>query len=302
MKNKFILLILCGLLVVFAPAKVFGEIKNNNCYNCTIDSNLTDFDNGKYWIQKITYKNGETTTINPVDKFSFIMINNNFIPNVDIQNEYGYSLAPVRIIVEELGGQVEWDEQKNTASIEYKNNKIKMSTGDKNAVINDRVVVLPIAVQMIDDRMNAPLRALAEIFRADISYNIDIMPFGNPLISIDTRTKKVTKEEAVKLASDAMERAYKTFLKNNRYVDGSDTSNIVLNEIRQKIDDIEYKDELAGYWILKGPYEILVDKSTGDLLFKYGTNGNGGSGSYAEGICSVNVNDLDVFVAGYFAG
>lgn len=89
---------------------------------------------------------------------------------------------------------------------------------------------------------------------------------------------------------------------NDKYVNGSDSSNQALTEIRQKIDKIEYKDESAGYWILKGPYEILVDKSTGALLFKYGIKGSGISGSYSEGILSVDVNDKDIFARGYFLG
>ncbi|AOT69946.1 copper amine oxidase N-terminal domain-containing protein [Geosporobacter ferrireducens] len=302
-KKKIMSLVLCSLLAVLVPFTVFGQIENNNCYQCTIDLELTDFDNGEYWIQKITYENGATTTINPVDRFTFLMINNNFIPNVDIRNEKGYSLAPIRLISEELGGQVEWDKEKNAAFIQYKNNEIILNAGDENAVINGKTVVLPAAAQIVDDRMYVPLRAVAEAFSADINYNINgIMPFGNPLISIDTRIKKVTKEEAVKLAGAAMEQAYTTFLKNDRYVDGTDSSNKVLAEIRQKIDHIKYKDELAGYWILEGPYEILVDKSTGALFFKYGTNGTGGSASYMEGIYPVDVNDIDVFTRDYFAG
>ncbi|EKN71151.1 copper amine oxidase-like domain-containing protein [Schinkia azotoformans LMG 9581] len=126
------------------------------------------------------------------------------------------------------------------------------------------------------------------------------MPFGNPLISLDNRANEVSKEDALKLAGKAMETAYSTFLMNDKYVNGSDSSNRALAEIRQKIDKLEYKDEIAGYWILEGPYELLVDKSTGALFFKYGIKGIKISGSYSEGISPVDVNDKDIFARGYF--
>jgi hypothetical protein len=301
MKKKIIMsFVLCSLFAVLVPFIVFGQTNNNNWYHSTIDSKLTDFNNGKYWIEKITYENGTTTSINPVDRFTFLMINNSFIPNVDIKNKNGYSLVPIRLITEELGGLVEWDAKKSVSTIVYNNNKIILKAGDTNVVINGKTVTIPIAAQIVDNRMYVPLRAVAETFGV-VSYNIGVMPFGNPLISIDTRTKNVTKEEAVKLAVDAMKQAYTTFLKNDKYVNGSDSSNKALAEIKQKMDNIGYKYESAGYWILTGPYEILVDKSTGNLFFKYGTGTKVG-GSYSEGIFPVDVNDIDVFVGGYFAG
>lgn len=302
MKKKIIMsFVLCTLFAVLVPFIVFGQInKNNTWYHSTVDAELTDFKKGKYWIEKITYENGATTSINPVDRFTFIMINNNFIPNANIKIKNGYSLVPIRLITEELGGQVEWDAKKSVSTIVYNNNKIILKTGDTTAVINDKTVILPIAAQIIGNRMYVPLRAVAETF-GTVNYNIGVMPFGNPLISIDTRTKNVTKEKAVKLAVDAMKQAYTTFLKNDNYVNDSDNSNKELAEITQKIDHIAYKNELAGYWILTGPYEILVDKSTGNIFFKYGT-GDGGGGSYSEGISPVDVNEIDVFTRGYFAG
>jgi len=301
MKKKIMMVcVLCSLFTVLVPFIAFGQTNTNNSwYHSTVDAKLTDFKNGKYWIEKITYENGATTTINPVDRFTFLMVNNSFIPNVDIKNENGYSLIPIRLITEELGGQVEWDAKTNASTIEYNNNTIILKPGDTNAVINGKTVILPAAAQIVDNRTYVPLRAVAEAFGA-ISYNIGIMPFGNPLISIDTRTINVTKEKAVTLAADAMKQAYATFLKNDNYVNGSDSSNKALAEITQKIDNIEYKDETAGYWILTGPYEILVDQSTGALFFKNGTTKV--SGSYVEGISPVDVNDIDVFVGGYFAG
>lgn len=302
-KKKIISFVLCGFLAVFILPTVFGTMENNKGYKCTIDFDLTDFKDGKHWIQKVTYDNGETTTINPVDRFTFLMINNNFVPNVDIKNVDGHSLVSIRLISEELGGQVRWDPKKNAASIEYKNNKIMMNAGNRNVTINGKITVPSTASQIINGRMYVPLRAVTEAFGVDINYNVNgIMPFGNPLISIDSREKNVTKEEAVKLAHNSMEQAYKVFIETNEYVNGSDSSNETLARIRQKIDNVKYKDELAGYWILEGPYEILVDKSTGDLFFKYGTGKDGENGSYFEGIYAIDVNDTHIFTRGYFAG
>lgn len=298
----FTSLVFCSLVAGLVPFAAFGQTQNNSWYHCTIDSERTDFENGAYWIEKITYQNGATTSINPVDRYTFLMINNNFIPNVKIRNEKGHSLLPIRLVTEELGGQVKWDGAKNTAAITYKNHSIILKAGDKHATVNGKTVVLPIAAQIADNRMYVPLRAVAESFQFDVSYNTGIMPFKNPLISIDTRMKKVTKEAAVKLANDAMKKAYTTFLKNDKYANGSESSNKALAEIKQKIESVGYQDELAGYWILKGPYDILVDKSTGALFFKYGPKGTEINGSYSEGIRPVDVNDPEIFAQGYFLG
>ncbi|MEJ8548390.1 stalk domain-containing protein [Brevibacillus borstelensis] len=295
---------LTSLLVVafslLVPLTAFGQTQNNYGYQCTIDSSLTDFENAKHWVEKITYQNGATTTINEVDTFPFLMINNNFIPNADIFIKNGHSLVPIRLITEELGGRTNWDAKTNTVVIDYKDKEIVLKAGDTNAVINGKAVVLPLAAQLVDTRVYVPLRTVAEAFGADIGYTIGIMPFKNPLISIDTRLKNVTKEQAIRVATNAMLQAFSTFLKNGTYADSSYASIQTLAEIKQKINRISYQGETAGYWILSGPYEILVDKSTGALFFKYGTKNV--SGSYMEGIAPVDVNDMDVFARGYFLG
>ncbi|MCM3594012.1 copper amine oxidase N-terminal domain-containing protein [Brevibacillus borstelensis] len=291
------------LIVVFSllmPLTTFGQTQNNYWYQCTIDPNLTDVENGKHWVQTITYQNGATTTINERDTFPFLMINNNFIPNADIAIKSGYSLVPIRLVTEELGGRVNWDAMNNTVVIESTGKKIVLKAGDRNAVINGKPVVLPFAPQLVDNRVYVPSRTVAEAFGADISFTVGIMPFTNPLLSMDTREKNVTKEKAIQLASNAMIQAFATFLKNGKYADGSYTSNKTLAEIKQRINSISYQDETAGYWILSGPYEILVDKSIEALFFKYGTKAV--SGSYMEGITPVDVNDMDVFARGYFLG
>ncbi|MFM1650542.1 stalk domain-containing protein [Brevibacillus sp. B_LB10_24] len=290
---------MCSLLTVLVPFTVFGKTENNHSYLCTIDAERTDFENGEYWLQKITYENGATTVINEADTFTFLMINSNFIPNVDIRIENGHSLVPIRLITEELGGQVNWDAKKS-AEILYQNKKMTLTAGDKHAVIDGKTVVLPVAAKILENKLYVPLRPVADAFHMDVSYNSGIMPLDNPLISIDTREKNVTREEAVQIARAAMEKAYSTFLKNDTYVNGSDTANKVLAEIRQKIESIEYQDESAGYWILSGPYKILVDKSTGELFFKVGQSHVGGS--YVESMYRVDENDRNIFVGGYFAG
>ncbi|USG64925.1 stalk domain-containing protein [Brevibacillus ruminantium] len=301
-RSYVVSILMCSLLTALVPFTAFGETKNNTWYRCTIDAERTDFENGKYWIQKVTYENGATTTINPVDRFTFLMINNQFIPNVNIKNENGHTLVPIRLITEELGGKAGWDAKKKTAAIDYQNKNIILQAGDKHAVINGKNVVLPIAAQIVDNSLYVPLRAVAEAFQIEISYNLGLMPFENPLISLDGRAKRVTKEEALKVASDAMKQAYTSFSKNPAYADGSDSSTKALAEIKQKIDQLAYKDESAGYWILIGPYDILVDKATGALFFKYGKKGTSVSGSYSEGITPVNVNDPEVFARDFFLG
>ncbi|WP_162162966.1 stalk domain-containing protein [Gorillibacterium massiliense] len=303
MKKKLLTsFVICSLVAALLPVIANGQSAPNKWYYSTVDSQLTDFEKGTHWIEKMTYENGATTSITEVDqgRVTFLMINNDFIPNADVKINHGYAFVPIRLVMDALGGQVNWDAQKQEAIIVYKSNKMILRAGGTSADLNGKTIRLPLAAQIIRGRMYAPLRAVSEALGMKVSNNIGFMPFFNPLISIDDRTQNVTKEQAVKLAKDAMEHAYDTFSKNDTYANGSDLSNKTLADIKQKIDHIGYEDESAGYWILTGPYEILVDKSTGNMLFR--DTGMEVSGSYIEGIFPVDVKNKEIFARGYFLG
>lgn len=170
---------------------------------------------------------------------------------VTINKEIGYpyinkderTMVPIRVISENLGYQVDWNQEDKIATI-TKDDKLIALKNEKNfAVINNKKVPLGVkadgswektSVKIKDDRTYVPLRFIAEAMNEKVDYKIDK---NFHYINISS-TGKQANQKGEKLVRDRIEIKQKNFPKD--YLQGFEL----------EIDPIKNKD-LVGV-----PYQI----------------------------------------------
>lgn len=99
----------------------------------------------------------------------------------------GRVLLPMRMIFEALGAQVKWEAATQTAIGVRGDTTVRMSIGDRRAWINERVVLLDVAPQLIGGSTYMPVRFPAEAFGANVGWQgatqtveISLAPLAEP--------------------------------------------------------------------------------------------------------------------------
>lgn len=107
----------------------------------------------------------------------------NVISDVSPFIERDRTLVPIRVISENLGYEVGWDN--NTRKVTVKNNEktIELVIGKKDVKVNNKIGSIDVAPKIKSERTFVPLRFISESFDNDVDWNND------------TRTVKIKKKE-----------------------------------------------------------------------------------------------------------
>ncbi len=82
----------------------------------------------------------------------------------------GRTLLPARAIVEEMGGEVGWDESSGTATFTSGNEEIRLIVGSRTAYVNGAARTLDVAPAVMNDRTMLPIRFIAESFHFTVDW------------------------------------------------------------------------------------------------------------------------------------
>lgn len=80
------------------------------------------------------------------------------------------TLLPIRAVIEEMGGAVEWDGETQTVLLAYGGDIITLAIDNETAFLNDNAQTLDTAPTIINDRTMLPIRFIAESFRFDVNW------------------------------------------------------------------------------------------------------------------------------------
>ena len=83
----------------------------------------------------------------------------------------GRTLVPLRAIFEEFGASVEWDGHTQTVTSIKGNITISMLIGKKEMYKNGKIISLDVPPQIVGERTLVPVRAIAEAFGCDVSWD-----------------------------------------------------------------------------------------------------------------------------------
>ncbi len=106
-----------------------------------------------------------------VDSDSRIFVNGEEIYDASAITTDGYTMIPLRFIVEKLGCQVYWDSDTRTATIKDGADTIKFTEGVRSMIVNDKIKDIQVAPMIVDDYAYVPLRALSDGLDIDVTWN-----------------------------------------------------------------------------------------------------------------------------------
>lgn len=79
------------------------------------------------------------------------------------------TFVPIRALFEEMGAEVNWDEETNTATVTQNDQTITFQMDNTAATVNGEVKEMDVPARMINDRIMIPLRFLSE----NLGYQVD---------------------------------------------------------------------------------------------------------------------------------
>lgn len=88
--------------------------------------------------------------------------------------ENGSTLVPLRIVSENLGAKVEWNEEQKSITLSKDGNTIKITPLSKAAFVNEKKIEIPIAPKIIDGTTLVPIRFVSENLDCDVIWDKDI--------------------------------------------------------------------------------------------------------------------------------
>lgn len=83
----------------------------------------------------------------------------------------GTTLVPLRIISENLGATVEWNASTKTVTVNKEDKTIVLTLGSKTAKVNNEVVTLAVAPQIISNTTMLPIRFVSEQLNCDVLWD-----------------------------------------------------------------------------------------------------------------------------------
>ncbi|WP_372814828.1 copper amine oxidase N-terminal domain-containing protein [Paenibacillus sp.] len=93
----------------------------------------------------------------------FACVNNQFLAtDVPVQTENGFSLIPMRALLEALGADIAWDGDSRTVTVKLQGKTIVLQVDRPDASVNGRTVELDVPARMKDGRVLIPTRFVSE--------------------------------------------------------------------------------------------------------------------------------------------
>ncbi|MBQ8942206.1 MAG: hypothetical protein IJ062_10260 [Firmicutes bacterium] len=83
----------------------------------------------------------------------------------------GRTLLPIRAVVEEMGGSVEWNAENKQTELKYADTDIVLTTDSKTALLNGAETAIDTAPVIINARTFLPIRFIAESFGFSVDWN-----------------------------------------------------------------------------------------------------------------------------------
>lgn len=81
------------------------------------------------------------------------------------------TLVPVRGIFEQLGAEVKWDQQTQTATLTEGDTVVSVQIGNPQGTVNGKKIALDAPPQLINNRTLVPVRFIAEALGAQVGWN-----------------------------------------------------------------------------------------------------------------------------------
>lgn len=153
------LAVICGGFVLYtnghndAAENVYAEETENAVSDGTVGKTLTLVVD-----DPIMQVNGVSAEIDPEGGTAPVIVS-------------GRTLVPIRAIIENMGGSVEWNAEKRESVLTYGEDVIRLTIDSETAYLNENASVLDTAPTIINGRTMLPIRFIAEGFGFDVDWD-----------------------------------------------------------------------------------------------------------------------------------
>ena len=125
---------------------------------CAAEQEKEDFSVSLQIGNPVMTVNGEKKEIDPGRNTSPVIINDR-------------TLLPVRAIVEEMGGNVGWNGEKEEVTLSYEKTRILLTINSKTVSVNGEISEIDTPPVIINDRTMLPIRFIAESFGFSVGWD-----------------------------------------------------------------------------------------------------------------------------------
>lgn len=114
------------------------------------------------------------------ERYNILYVNGTAYPETKIIVKNNRSLVPLRVVSENMSYDVNWDSASKQAIVSLGDKSICFAIGSDNANVNNNLVRLEAAPEIINGSTYVPIRTIADCMGAEISYYmIDASDNGN---------------------------------------------------------------------------------------------------------------------------
>lgn len=87
-----------------------------------------------------------------------------------MNDQYGRTMVPLRLVSEEMGYDVKWDKQTQTATIVENGTTVKIAIGSQSPTVNGVTKTIDAPAALKDNRTYVPVRFISEAMGAEVDY------------------------------------------------------------------------------------------------------------------------------------
>ena len=81
------------------------------------------------------------------------------------------TMVPMRVIFEELGAEIHWDDATRTITATSGNLTVRTTVGDRIIEVNGQRITMDVAPLIMNNRTLVPVRFVSEAFGADVDWD-----------------------------------------------------------------------------------------------------------------------------------
>ena len=96
--------------------------------------------------------------------------------------ENGSTLVPMRFLFEQMGADVEWNGETQTATATLDNTEITFSINNINAEVNNILTTMDVPARLVNGKTMVPLRFLSENMGYTVDWDADSRSSDNSRI------------------------------------------------------------------------------------------------------------------------
>lgn len=139
------------------------------------------------------------------------------------------TLVPLRVISEELGADVDWNQEHKIVTIKSANDTIYIKAGTNEYVINGKKDKLDVVTRIVNDRALVPIRFLAELFNFRVDWDNENLTVNIYSTNYDMNNPvdKVSEKEFIKNLNNFSIKTFNDIIKSNKGIINGNKTEVI---------------------------------------------------------------------------